>query len=99
MTNIHTFCKRDVFNRKSRKKLLNSFIIELDDLKIQLDSVDLNENVPKKMKEKFKIIELKTSILRLDQSEARLVQQIFIAISCGFIGSILTLILQYYFKN
>ena len=98
MNALQSCFNKDKLKRKDRKKLFTSYINELEELKNKLYPIEINEITKQAVKEEFKIIELKTSILRLDQSETRLLQQIYIAIFGGVIGSILTFIVDHLIK-
>lgn len=84
-------------NKCERKKKLGELLQQLEDLKSKWGDLECQSNNHigvSKLREYLKSIECQVSIIRLLQSESRLLQQVWVA-SFGFLsGTLITWVVQ-----
>ena len=84
--------------KKERQIRYERLLKDLDKLREewQSESVEHKEPVATSRRERFKLAEAETSLLRLMQAESRLKQQILLGLVSFFGGSAITLLIRHF---
>lgn len=89
-------------SRNFRKERAKRVLGDLDVLRGEWESETIGSqggSVPPTRRERFKLLEAETAVLRLLQAESRLLQQILLGVG-GFVsGSVMTLLLKRLFEG